>query len=317
MKSYEETAKELLKRRDEHVKRRKQVRKRAVVGAASTFCCLTVIIGAVLTMSRGNYSSNANQDVSVGVVTESSTASDTNNGHTSTQYSNDTSPVKYSSILFPDSSMLIPYPENHDLTSIFGSGEWVNSGCADIASIDPDDDYIKDSSIIVEGTVTSHEKRMTGPEGYVCYFSDVYDFLIERVWYGDDSLKGQSITIEDEFLTYVCSEDFYNCLENDRRYVLALKDVGDISNNGCERKGRYETLLRFVPEIEATLDGRYIVYSTMKTLTEAGCRDIENDLNLNIYNDYIWRRLRLVDSDVFETQMNKMIDMYLNKNEAS
>ncbi len=169
--------------------------------------------------------------------------------------------------------------------------------------------------------------------------SVVYKLTVNRVWYGDESLSDTSVLIEDD--TYLM--DSYFSLKAGRSYVIPVCDLDselqiweEYAGGDLTRDGRYTTLYPHHPQIEVTMDGDYIVTTDWDTLCPDNALDVELDIPENTLVEYHpenpagenglitteWRtlmisvydavyyydKLKLVESDEFFIQLNRLID---------
>ncbi len=169
--------------------------------------------------------------------------------------------------------------------------------------------------------------------------SVVYKLTVDRVWYGDESLSDTSVLIEDD--TYLM--DSYFSLKAGRSYVIPVCDLDselqiweEYAGGDLTRDGRYTTLYPHHPQIEVTMDGDYIVTTDWDTLCPDNALDVELDIPENTLVEYHpenpagenglitteWRtlmisvydavyyydKLKLVESDEFFIQLNRLID---------
>lgn len=91
---------------------------------------------------------------------------------------------------------------------------------------------------------------------------------VSKVWYGDQSLSGTSVLIEDD--VYLMDSCF--SLKTGRSYVIPIQDAGETrqvwryAGGDLTKDSRYAILYPYHPQIEATLDGSYIVSTDWKSL---------------------------------------------------
>ena len=247
--------------------------------------------------------------------------------------------VSYSSLSLPQGQI------KPDILSHYSAG---SQSTADILPFD--EDMLSKSSAILEGTITDmYLKHYTydtyndkfGPKElyHNQYSSIVYELTVDRVWYGDESLSGTSVLIEDD--TYLM--DSYFSLKVGRSYVIPVSTQGselqildEYAGGDLTRDGRYTTLYPHHPQIEVTLDGDYMVTTDWETLCSASARDVELDIPENTLVEYHpenkagenglitteWRtlmisaydavyyydKLKLIKSGEFFIQLNRLID---------
>lgn len=156
------------------------------------------------------------------------------------------------------------------------------------------------SSAILEGRITDmYLKRYSydiyddkfGPKelyhGQSC--SVVYELTVDKVWYGDESLSGSSVLIEDDIYLI----DSYFSLKVGCSYVIPVSDLdqekrilGEYAGGDLTRDGRYTSLYPHHPQIEVTADGDYIVTTDWETLCPDSARDILLDIPENSLVEY-------------------------------
>lgn len=164
---------------------------------------------------------------------------------------------------------------------------------------------------IVEGTVTKiyvkdyafdepSDKFEKGGVLHGTISTVVYELKLDKVWYG--SLSGDTVVIQDEMWGYFADEIF--ALKQGCRYVIPLDTDVTAGRYSTERVSPYSTFYPFMPQIEVTLDGNYVVASDWTTLTAENARKVEMDCGetsglADIYRD----KMRLVDGATFAEQM--------------
>lgn len=252
-------------------------------------------------------------------------------------------PVSYSSLNLPQGQI------SPDILTQFSAG---SQSIADVLPFS--EDMLSESSAILEGRITDmYLKRYTydtyndkfGPrELYHNQSSSVvYELTVDRVWYGDESLSGTSVLIEDD--TYLM--DTYFSLKIGRSYVIPVSDLDsekaiweEYAGGDLTRDGRYTTLYPHHPQIEVTSDGDYIVTTEWGTLCPDSARDIDLDVPENTLVEYHpenetgkdglitteWRtlmisaydaifyydKMKLVSADEFFIQLDRLLDKYLS-----
>ncbi|MBQ6092540.1 MAG: hypothetical protein IJL00_02555 [Clostridia bacterium] len=148
-------------------------------------------------------------------------------------------------------------------------------------------------------------------------------FRIEKVWHGDTTLVGTTITLEDETIQDMGSVFGYR---KGVAYVVLMQDVtgygvdiwhpvgeerlveGDVT-----RSSPYMTYYPWQPQVERAVTGDYIVPTTWKTVTE-GCSvkvilepDALQDSHTAHMLDWFGDQLRLVKADVFRARMAALV----------
>ena len=252
-------------------------------------------------------------------------------------------PVSYSSLNLPQGQI------SPDILTQFSAG---SQSIADVLPFS--EDMLSESSAILEGRITDmYLKRYTydtyndkfGPrELYHNQSSSVvYELTVDRVLYGDESLSGTSVLIEDD--TYLM--DTYFSLKVGRSYVIPVSDLDsekaiweEYAGGDLTRDGRYTTLYPHHPQIEVTSDGDYIVTTEWGTLCPDSARDIDLDVPENTLVEYHpeneagkdglitteWRtlmisaydaifyydKMKLVSADEFFIQLDRLLDKYLS-----
>lgn len=257
-------------------------------------------------------------------------------------------PVSYSSLSLPQGQI------KPDILSHYSAG---SQSTADILPFD--EDMLSESSAILEGTITDMYLKHYTYDTYDDKFgprelyhnqssSVVYELTVDRVWYGDESLSGTSVLIEDDIYLM----DSYFSLKVGRSYVIPVSPQGselwildEYAGGDITRDGRYTTLYPYHPQIEVTMDGDYMVTTDWETLCPAGARDVELDipestlveyhpenragenglittewrtLMISAYDAvYYYDKLKLIKSDEFFIQLNRLIDSLPQSADAS
>lgn len=296
MKSYEEVAQEVLERRDEYL-REKRRRKRAAGKAVSATAGLCVGILALVGIWRysaadshpaegspselaGNPAdpNTPNDSFPQGSYKESLTGASNPPGTVGAEELPAGSaglPVSYSSLLLPAGEI------KPDILAQY------ESGLANADILPFEEDMLSDCCAILEGTITDMYLKHYSYDTYDDKFgsreiyhnqtsSVVYELTVSKVWYGDQSLSGKSVLIEDEIYLM----DSYFSLKTGRSYVIPLQDAGETkqvwryADGDLTKDSRYATLYPYHPQIEVTLDGNYMVTSDWESLCTEDARDI-------------------------------------------
>lgn len=254
-------------------------------------------------------------------------------------------PVSYSSLQFPQ-GQIVP-----DVISHYGSG---GQSSAEILPFD--EDMLSHCCAILEGTVTDMYLKTYSYDTYGDKFGEkeiyhnqassvVYELTVGKVWYGDESLSGSSVLIEDE--TYLVDSCF--SLKVGCDYVIPLSDTGqekwireEYAGGDLTRDSRYTTLYPHHPQIEVTADGKYLVSTDWQTLCSADDANVYMDVpaDLGVYGDtlveyhpenragedglittewrtllisaydanYYYDRMKLIEGDKFFIRLNQLTD---------
>ena len=150
----------------------------------------------------------------------------------------------------------------------------------------------------------------------------LYDFQIDRVWYGGPFQAGESLTGENP----VALLDPGYLMEIGGRYVVPVYYDGDLlktaQNRGAvsgdiHRESPYYSLDFYQPPIQLTADGEYVMPDNWMLLS-AYSRRIEIDLSPQpeIYGLYA-DRMRLVTPEDFTRQMEILVDWFGGKEPES
>ncbi len=248
-------------------------------------------------------------------------------------------PVSYSSLSLPQGQVM---PE---IISAYAA-----SGQSEAEILPFSEDLLSKSSAILEGRITDMYLKRYAYDTYDDKFgqeevyhnqssSVVYELTVDKVWYGDESLSGTSVLIEDDIYLI----DSYFSLKVGRSYVIPVCDLdeekwiwGEYAGGDLKRDGSYTTLYPHHPQIEVTSDGDYIVTTDWETLCPDTARPIQLDIPENSLVEYHpenkasedglitteWRtllvsaydmiyyydKLKLVGADEFFIQLNRLID---------
>lgn len=255
---------------------------------------------------------------------------------------------KENSGMLPISYSSLPLPQGQVMPDILLEYAASSQSTADVLPFS--EELLAESSAILEGRITDmYLKRYTydtyndkfGPrEVYHNQSSSVvYELTVDKVWYGDESLTGTSVLIEDDIYLI----DSYFSLKVGRSYVIPVCDLApekqiweEYAGGDLTRDGRYTTLYPHHPQIEVTSDGDYIVTTDWETLCPEGASPIRLDVPENSFVEYHpenkagedglitteWRtllispydmvyyydKLKLVGADEFFIQLNRLID---------
>ena len=190
---------------------------------------------------------------------------------------------------------------------------------------------VKGCTLCFEGTVTDVQFKQYdyryyygvkfGKETYIHEqpVTQLTTFRIEKVWHGDPSLVGTTVTLEDETIQDMGSVFGYRkgvC------YVVLMQDVPDgkltiwhpvgeerLVEGDITRSSPHATFYPWQPQVERAVTGDYIVPTTWKTVTE-GCSvkvilepDALQDSHTAHMLDWFGDQLRLVKADVFRARM--------------
>ena len=255
---------------------------------------------------------------------------------------------KEDSGMLPVSYSSLPLPQGQVMPDILLEYAASSQSTADVLPFS--EELLAESSAILEGRITDmYLKRYTydtyndkfGPrEVYHNQSSSVvYELTVDKVWYGDESLTGTSVLIEDDIYLI----DSYFSLKVGRSYVIPVCDLApekqiweEYAGGDLTRDGRYTTLYPHHPQIEVTSDRDYIVTTDWETLCPEGASPIRLDIPENSFVEYHpenkagedglitteWRtllispydmvyyydKLKLVGADEFFIQLNRLID---------
>ena len=255
---------------------------------------------------------------------------------------------KEDSGMLPISYSSLPLPQGQVMPDILLEYAASSQSTADVLPFS--EELLAESSAILEGRITDmYLKRYTydtyndkfGPKEVYHNRSSsvVYELTVDKVWYGDESLTGTSVLIEDDIYLI----DSYFSLKVGRSYVIPVWDLApekqiweEYAGGDLTRDGRYTTLYPHHPQIEVTSDGDYIVTTDWETLCPDGASPIRLDIPENSFVEYHpenkagedglitteWRtllispydmvyyydKLKLVGADEFFIQLNRLID---------
>lgn len=220
----------------------------------------------------------------------------------------DTSPVYYSSLMFPTAEL------NEDLSG------FSESSMMDIKAFDESALSQDHCCMIIEGTVVNLYSKRYNYDIYSDKFEEngilhaitdtvVYEVAVDKTWYGED-IGGKTILIED---TSYFTEPVL-AVKKGRRYVLPLYEYGDsvwtlgreYAGGDITRETRYSTVYPYHPQIAVTDDGSYVISKDWKTLTAVNARDIIMDTPAGEDTDY-QDKMCLVDADTFTRQMSVLV----------
>lgn len=186
-------------------------------------------------------------------------------------------PVSYSSLSLPQGQIMPAIISEYAASS---------QSTADVLPFS--EDMLADSSAILEGKITDMYLKRYNYDTYNDKFgpkevyhnqssSVVYELTVDKVWYGDQSLTGTSVLIEDD----VYLIDSYFSLKVGCSYVIPVSNLdeekwiwGEYAGGDLTRDGKYTTLYPFHPQIEVTLDGNYMVTSDWESLCTEDAQDI-------------------------------------------
>ncbi len=252
---------------------------------------------------------------------------------------NDMLSVSYSSLSLPQGQVM---PEI--------ISEYAASSQSEAEILPFSEDLLSKSSAILEGRITDMYLKRYAYDTYDDKFgpkeiyhnqssSVVYELTVDKVWYGDESLSGTSVLIEDDIYPI----DSYFSLKVGRSYVIPVCDLdeekwiwGEYAGGDLKRDGSYTTLYLHHPQIEVTTDGDYIVTTDWETLCPDDAKTIQLDIPENSLVEYHpenkagedglitteWRtllvsaydmvyyydKLKLVGADEFFIQLNRLTD---------
>ena len=300
MKNYREVADIVLERRNAYQKTQKHRRSIVMRTAAGTGgLCLAVLLG--LGLYHGSpvgqrtdrispagravpeeSSSNglAAAESGMGFSAENSTAAlpDSDSPDTSVPAApretaacgSDLIPISYSSLSLPQGQV------KPDIISEYAADNQASAG--DILPFS--EELLSESCAIFEGRITDMYLKHYSYDTYSDKFgprevyhnrcsSVVYELTVDKVWYGDESLAGSSILIEDDIYLI----DTYFSLKIGCSYVIPVCDAGEekgicgeYAGGDLTRDSRYTSLYPYHPQIQVTSDGNYIVTSDWETL---------------------------------------------------
>ncbi|MCI9232590.1 MAG: hypothetical protein HFH96_16045 [Lachnospiraceae bacterium] len=205
---------------------------------------------------------------------------------------------KEDSGMLPISYSSLPLPQGQVMPDILLEYAASSQSTADVLPFS--EELLSESSAILEGRITDmYLKRYTydtyndkfGPrEVYHNQSSSVvYELTVDKVWYGDESLTGTSVLIEDDIYLI----DSYFSLKVGRSYVIPVCDLApekqiweEYAGGDLTRDGRYTTLYPHHPQIEVTSDRDYIVTTDWETLCPEGASPIRLDIPENSFVEY-------------------------------
>lgn len=248
-------------------------------------------------------------------------------------------PVSYSSLSLPQGQV------RPDILSAYAGS---SQSISDILPFS--EEMLSESCAILEGQITdmylkhyhydTYDDKFGPKEVYHNRTSSVvYELTVDKVWYGDQSLAGTSVLIEDDIYLI----DSYFSLKVGCSYVIPVSDLEkekriweEYAGGDLTRDGRYTTLYPHHPQIEVTVDGDYIVTTDWETLCQTDARDIQLDIPENSFVEYHpensagenglitteWRtllispydmvyyydKLKLIGADEFFVGLNRLIE---------
>lgn len=293
-----------------------KVRKKSVwLRWAAAAACLCIIAVTVISVSiRHTPADNhyANSDHGSSLQDEDPNGYDPSSGVPTTDSSEigepDTSPVYYSSLMFPAAEL------NEDLSG------FSESSMMDIKEFDETVLSQDHCCMIIEGTVVNLYSKRYNYDIYSDKFEEngilhamtdtvVYEVAVDKTWYGED-ISGKTILVED---TSYFTEPVL-AVKKGMRYVLPLYDYGDsvwtlgheYAGGDITRETRYSTIYPYHPQIAVTDDGSYVISKDWKTLTSVNARDIIMDTP-DGEDTYYQDKMCLVDADTFTRQMSVLV----------
>ncbi len=224
----------------------------------------------------------------------------------------DASPVRYSSLMLPESR------SNEEALTLFSSYATV-----DINEFDESMLSENNCCMIIEGRVVNLYVKHYNYDIYSDKFEEigvlhcktdtiVYEVAVDKTWYGED-ISGENILIEDE--SYFTEPIL--ALKEGGRYVLPLYECGDsipverdeYAGGDIKRESAYSTIYPYHPQIEATSDGSYLVSQDWTTLVENNARKVIMD---TLDEEDYWKdKMCLVDKNTFVNQMTILIESVL------
>lgn len=302
MKSYEEVAQDVFKRRDEYLREKRRRRKTVGRGACVMAGLCVIVLAAAGIWQYGTADSNPadgapseiartmaagdgggsdgtgaladsgdSNDIPQGINDGDQTGSAESLSAVGTEglsaASSGNLPVSYDSLQLP------PGQIKPDILVQF------KDGLANADVLPFDEDMLSDCCAILEGEITdmylknysydTYDDKFGSTEIYHNQASSVvYELTVSKVWYGDQSLSGTSVLIEDD--VYLMDSCF--SLKTGRSYVIPIQDAGETrqvwryAGGDLTKDSRYAILYPYHPQIEATLDGSYIVSTDWKSL---------------------------------------------------
>lgn len=222
----------------------------------------------------------------------------------------DYSPIKFSSLLLPEAEI---NPET----------ETVSSG-ADLSIVSFRESMLSDACAVLEGTVgrvypkhypySYYHDKFGKMELYHAFIDTVvYEFTIEKVWYGSEFEPGKTILIED--VAYPI--DPLSPVRQGRSYVIPIREEGEvyevwtpngeIAEGDLTRDSSYSTLYEFHPQITKTEDGNYLVTSDWETLCQAPSREVVLE-GKEAFDYEGWLSFRLLYPEDFAQEFTALIE---------
>ncbi len=198
-------------------------------------------------------------------------------------------PISYSSLSLPQGQVM---PE---IISAYAA-----SGQSEAEILPFSEDLLSKSSAILEGRITDMYLKHYTYDIYSDKFgpkeiyhqqdaSVVYELTVDKVWYGDESLSGTSVLIEDDIYLI----DTYFSLKVGCSYVIPVSDLApekqlwaEYAGGDLTRDGRYTTLYPHHPQIEVTSDGDYIVTTDWESLCPDSASPIWLDIPESSFVEY-------------------------------
>lgn len=372
MKNYREVADAVLERRDAYRKakeRRRNIAMRTAGGGGAL--CLMALLGLSIYGNGGMHPDGAGVPLSdsnvyyvvpdggAGLAASTDNTASTADGSRPAAFPDSDAPnashpasdqetvSKEDSGMVPISYSSLPLPQGQVMPDILLEYAASSQSTADVLPFS--EELLSESSAILEGRITDmYLKRYTydtyndkfGPKEVYHNRSSsvVYELTVDKVWYGDESLTGTSVLIEDDIYLI----DSYFSLKVGRSYVIPVCDLApekqiweEYAGGDLTRDGRYTTLYPHHPQIEVTSDGDYIVTTDWETLCPDGASPIQLDIPENSFVEYHpenkagedglitteWRtllispydmvyyydKLKLVGANEFFIQLNRLI----------
>ena len=369
MRSYEEVAGRVLERRDawlEKKRKRQRLIIRTSLGAGLAAAALTGLWiwqdspegmennKNILLAARG---SEGNPDA---VLTEGAGPSvpDGNQilpsatGGNSISENSDgaASPLPESSSLQAISYDSLKFPETRICPEVIARYGSAAASMAEGDILPFEESMLSNCCAVLEGTVTDMYLKTYSYDTYDDKFgtkevyhnqsdSVVYELTVDRVWYGDQSLAGTAVLVEDE--TYL-TDSFFSLMIGGR-YVIPLSDAGETkriwkeyAGGDITRDSRYTSLYPHHPQITVTENGNYIVTDDWESLCSGTGQDIlldppeiesveyhpqnvvgDNNLITTEWRTilisaqearYYYDRLKLIESEEFFIRLNRLLD---------
>lgn len=200
------------------------------------------------------------------------------------------------------------------------SGKGINIECQEIDMSQDivafNENMLANCKAVLEGTITNITPKEYAytyeRNGTLSHYNNdtiIYEFSVEKVWYG--SFSETSCLIEDK----IWFTDNIVSMKVGCSYVVPIYDtgsefteIGNYVSGDIKRTSNYSTFYPYHPQITITANGKYIVTSDWPTLTAVNAKKIDMDIELDKNASYYKDKFMLVSADDFTSQMAKLIE---------